>query len=256
MSTDYQTSGGYDPTTEGIIANNELPVFLVVDTSGSMSDPVTGVGGTKIGQVNEGARRVLEFLKNDLNDPKTKPMFACLKFASSAEWVNQQNPYDEPVKFVWQDVVASGGTSFGEACKKLREVLTTKDKQGWLAGRKSCLKPVIVVMSDGQSGSYSTELKTLKERGWYEKAIKFGIAIGSDADKQMLIDFTGNSEYVYDTDQFSNTSLAEIIKIIVQQSSVVSTLATADNKDAQANAAQNITDTLLNGPPGLGDETP
>ena len=94
-----------------------------------------------------------------------------------------------------------------------------------------------------------------KKRGWFGKALKFGIAIGSDADKKMLIDFTGNPEYVYDSDQFANKSLADIIKIIVQQSSVVSVTSSSDDDDAQDNAALVITDTL-NGVPGLGEEQP
>ena len=250
MQNDIQANGGYDPTTEGILQNNELPIFLVVDYSYSMAIPKT-----KIGQVNEGARRVLDFLKNDLDDPKTKPMFACLKFSDSAEWVNKQNPYAEADSFVWQDIDADAGTHFGAACVELRKVLVPKNEGGWLAGRKSCLKPVIVVMSDGQSAPYTNELNELKKRGWFGKSMKFGIAIGSDADKQMLIDFTGNPEYVYDTDQFASKSLADIIKIIVQQSSVISVTTDTDDNDAQDNAAQNIRDTL-NGAPGLGEEQP
>jgi len=244
--------GGYDPTEMGADQTMVLPVILVVDASGSMNQPPT-----KIGQVNDGARRVLDYLKNDFNDPKTKPMFACLKFSSKSEWVNPNNPYDEPSKFKWQDINTAGSTNFAHACEVLNTVLTTKDNGGWITGRKNCLKPVIIVMSDGGSThEYDNDLAILKKRGWFDKAFKFGIAIGATANKAMLTAFTGKEKYVLDTDNFNDTSLAEIIKIIVQESSVVSSLDTDRGKDEHDEVAEMIEDIALNGPPGLGEETP
>ena len=245
-----QKSGGYDPTgNEEILTNFELPIMLVVDNSYSME-------GDPIGQVNDGARRVLEFLQNDLNDSKTQPKFACLAFSDEAIWINGQNPYIDAKSYVWHDINVVAGTKFGKACEELHKILLPKNEGGWLAGRKNCLKPVIIVMSDGQSEEYKSKLDVLKKRGWYKKAIKFGIAIGSHADKNMLVNFTGNPEYVYDTDHFKNR-ISDIIKIIVQQSSVVSTTVDTDDDDANKIAAQNIS-ANLNGAPGLGsgDEQP
>jgi len=232
-----EPAGGNTTQIPGIVATNELPVILVIDTSGSMAEPPS-----KIGAVNEGVRKVLEYLTDDLvrSDPKVKPMFACLEFESGANWIFQ---YQEAKDLAWTDQDAKGGTDFGDACMKLHTFLTTKEKGGSLPGRKGVLKPIIIVMSDGQSEPYLAELEKLKERGWYSHALKFGIAIGNDADKQMLLAFTGKSESIYTTDNYAS-NLSRLLRIVVQTASVVSMTDPNTTSQSQGgNATNNITST-------------
>ena len=57
--------------------------------------------------------------------------------------------------------------------------------------------PAIFLMSDGEpTDNYKHGLDILKQNNWFKKAIKVAIAIGEDANKQVLADFTGNSEAV------------------------------------------------------------
>jgi uncharacterized protein YegL len=46
------------------------------------------------------------------------------------------------------------------------------------------------------SDEYQSALVSLKENKWFNVAIKAAIAIGDDANKQVLTEFTGNSELV------------------------------------------------------------
>ena len=57
--------------------------------------------------------------------------------------------------------------------------------------------PAIFLLSDGEpTDNYKRGLKKLKENNWFKKAIKVAVAIGDDANKTVLADFTGNIEAV------------------------------------------------------------
>jgi uncharacterized protein YegL len=57
--------------------------------------------------------------------------------------------------------------------------------------------PAIFLMSDGEpTDNYKHGLEKLKQNNWFKKAIKVAVAIGEDANKTVLADFTGNIEAV------------------------------------------------------------
>ena len=57
------------------------------------------------------------------------------------------------------------------------------------------LPPVLVLVSDGQpTDDFEAGLKTLMEQPWGKKAIRIGIAIGTDADLNVLQKFIGHPE--------------------------------------------------------------
>jgi uncharacterized protein YegL len=57
--------------------------------------------------------------------------------------------------------------------------------------------PAIFLMSDGEpTDNYKHGLEKLKQNNWFKKAIKVAVAIGDDANKTVLADFTGNIEAV------------------------------------------------------------
>lgn len=57
--------------------------------------------------------------------------------------------------------------------------------------------PAIFLMSDGEpTDNYKHGLEKLKQNNWFKKAIKVAVAIGDDANKTVLADFTGNMEAV------------------------------------------------------------
>ena len=57
--------------------------------------------------------------------------------------------------------------------------------------------PAIFLLSDGEpTDNYKHGLEKLKQNNWFKKAIKVAVAIGEDANKTVLADFTGNVESV------------------------------------------------------------
>ena len=57
--------------------------------------------------------------------------------------------------------------------------------------------PAIFLLSDGgPTDDYKKGLGKLKENNWFKKAIKVAIAIGEDANTDVLAEFTGNIESV------------------------------------------------------------
>jgi uncharacterized protein YegL len=57
------------------------------------------------------------------------------------------------------------------------------------------LPPVLVMLTDGQpTDDFNTGLKTLMGQPWGMKAVRVAIAIGEDADMEVLQKFIGNPE--------------------------------------------------------------
>lgn len=83
------------------------------------------------------------------------------------------------------------------------------------------LPPVIVLLSDGfPTDEYKKSLEKLKKLPWFRKAVKIAISIGKDADDEVLVEFTGNSELVLQAN--NATALARMIKWASTTASMVS----------------------------------
>jgi uncharacterized protein YegL len=168
------------------VPRRSMVLFFVVDTSGSMS-------GAKIGTVNTAIENVLPELK-DISEGNADAQIkiAALRFSSGAEWI-----YDAPIEaetFRWNYVDAGGVTDLGAACEKLNEKLSRK---AFMSDVTGSFAPAIFLMSDGEpTDNYQRGLDKLKNNNWFKKAIKVALAIGNDANKRVLEEFTGNSEAV------------------------------------------------------------
>ena len=78
--------------------------------------------------------------------------------------------------------------------------------------------PVILLFSDGgPTDNWEKELKQLKLNNWFKHAIKIAIAIGDDADKAVLAEFTGTIESVITVND-KHTLKALIRKVSVRAS--------------------------------------
>ena len=168
---------------EGIV-KRQMVLFFVIDTSGSMM-------GTKIGAVNTAIREVLPELK-DAGGSDVDLKVACLTFSSGCQWM-----YPTPIaseSFQWNNVEADGVTDLGAACRELSEKLS---KNGFLKAPSGSVAPAIFLMSDGEpTDDFESGLNLLKQNNWFKYAIKVAVAIGDDANKDVLAKFTGNIEAV------------------------------------------------------------
>ena len=168
---------------EGIV-KRQMVLFFIVDTSGSME-------GTKIGAVNTAIREVLPELRG-IGGSDVDLKIACLKFSSGCSWMH---PSPVPVEnFQWNNLTANGVTDFGVACKELSDKMS-KDK--FLSAPSASVAPAIFLMSDGEpTDDYKSGLAALQQNSWYKYAIKVAVAIGDDANVDVLKEFTGNIEAV------------------------------------------------------------
>lgn len=220
----------------GLLDNESIPrrkmtLFFMIDKSGSMF-------GNKIGSVNDAIENVLPMI-GEISDenPDAEINVAALEFSTATRWL-----YSEPKEakdFIWQQVTAEGLTSLGLACKELNSKLSRNG--GFMSSPSGCYAPAIILLSDGgPTDNFEDGLSVLKQNSWFKNAIKVAIAIGDDADKDVLAQFTGNSEAVITVHTLD--ALKAMIRIIAITSSQIgskSTSATDATKQEQVVAAVN-----------------
>lgn len=176
--------GLYDEVIE--VPRRTMVLFFLVDTSGSMK-------GAKIGTVNAAIEEVIPELQ-DISEANADAQIkvAALTFSTGARWVN--NMPVEAENFRWNYLDAFGLTDLGEACVQLNEKLSRNE---FMSDATGSFAPAIFLLSDGDpTDNYKRGLEKLKENNWFKKAIKVAVAIGEDANEDVLADFTGNRESV------------------------------------------------------------
>lgn len=161
-----------------------LTVFFLIDTSGSMS-------GGKISSLNVAIRDTLPMLEQiSSENTDTEIKIAALQFASGCDWMY---PRPLPVEdFEWNDLEASGLTSLGAAYQELLKKLS--QTSGFMQEANASCAPVMILFSDGvPTDDAKHGLEHLKENNWYNAAIKIAVAIGDDANKDVLKEFVNNN---------------------------------------------------------------
>lgn len=166
----------------GKLETRPLQFIWICDCSGSMS-----VDG-KIQALNNAIRQTLPLMQKAAEEnPNVTAFVRVLKFSDGAQWlISQPTPVED---FQWQDLNAEGVTDMGKALSMVAEQLKIPP----MTDRE--FPPVLVMISDGQpTDDFSSGLKKLMEQPWGKKAVRVAIAIGQDADYEILQKFIGNSE--------------------------------------------------------------
>ena len=165
----------------GELAARPLHFIWIADCSGSMA-------GEKIKSLNFAIHESIKPMQDVANEnPNALVLVRALKFSSGAQWhVSQPTPIAD---FKWQDLSADGLTDMGKALTMLAEQL----KMPPMTDR--ALPPVLVLISDGQpTDDFNKGLNALMAEPWGKKAVRIAIAIGEDADHEILQTFIGHSE--------------------------------------------------------------
>ena len=187
----------------------QLLVVTIVDASESM------VENGNIDKVNEAMREVAPQLVAAEWDNNVEILFAPLVFNNGARWVGlsaDAGP-SRPEKFVWEDVTAEGGSDLASAYDLLASKLTTKEKGGWMDGRRG-LRPIIFLISNGNvNPGWEESFNDLGAKGWFIYSIKYAIAV-EGASMPVLEKFTWTRETIYDIETL-RTNLADLVKVIV-----------------------------------------
>ncbi|MDR0601468.1 MAG: VWA domain-containing protein [Treponema sp.] len=209
------------------IPRRTMVLFFVIDASGSMD-------GQKIGAVNTAIEEVIPALK-ELSDENAdaRIKIAVLEFSSGARWITANGPV-EADQFYWNYLDAGGVTDLGAACKALNEKLSTR---AFMQEATGSFAPAIFLMSDGEpTDDWQGGLDLLKQNKWFKAGVKVAIAIGDDANKEILKAFTGTMEAVLET--HSAAMLKKMIKFVSVRASQV------------ASKSSNVSDS----PADMGDE--
>jgi uncharacterized protein YegL len=157
-----------------------LPVILLADISGSM-----GVDG-KIQALNHAVHEMIEAFQDE-SDLRAQIHVSVITFGGQAR---THLPLGPASAASWSDLGASGGTPMGAAFELARELVEDRAR---IPGR--AYRPTLVLVSDGQpTDSWEQPLEALlgSERGG--KAFRMALAIGADADHDVLQAFLADPE--------------------------------------------------------------
>lgn len=164
------------------LATRPLHFIWLCDCSGSM-----GASG-KIQSLNTAIREVIPHMQKAAEEnPNADVLVRALKFSDGAQW-----HISTPTKvkdFKWVDLSSDGQTDMGAALRKVAEQLKIPPMSD------RALPPVLVLISDGQpTDDFVGGMGELEKLPWGKKAVRIAIAIGDDADEDVLQKFVGNNE--------------------------------------------------------------
>ena len=189
------------------IAKKSMVLFFLIDCSGSM-------GGSKIGTVNSVMEELIPEIRG-IGGADADIKLAVLKFSGGSEWM-----YDEPVsidEFEWQPIDAENVTDLGSAFSSLNGKLSRNE---FMKSPSLSFAPVMILMSDGYpTDNFEKGLAELQQNKWYSAGIKAAVAIGEEADLDILARFTGNPHSVVTA--HNGEALAKLIKFVAVTSSQI-----------------------------------
>ena len=165
----------------GPIASRPLHFIWILDCSGSMA-------GEKIQQLNFAIREALPGMRDTATEnPNANVLVRAVTFSTGARWhVGTPTPVAD---FKWTDVTPGGVTDMGTALALVAEQLKIPPMTD------RALPPVLVLISDGgATDDFSAGLKALISQPWGKKAVRLAIAVGQNADHDVLTRFIGTGE--------------------------------------------------------------
>jgi len=164
------------------VSKRPLHFIWIADCSSSMR-------GEKIASLNTAIRDVIPAIRKVAEDnPNAEIFMRAVKFHSRAEWhIEEPTPVED---FQWIDLKAEGLTAMGEALRLVADALSV-EKLGTRG-----FPPVLVLISDGQpTDDFEGGLQELLNTPWGKKSVRLAIAIGEDADQEVLKKFLSHPEY-------------------------------------------------------------
>ena len=208
---------------EGIVVK-ELHIFYLLDVSGSMQ-------GTAIAQLNQGIRSTMDALRQKLGDSTDSHLsISIMRFSTEAAWITgtPESHFSEYIEdFVdIPDLEAGGMTYLGRALRLLESGLSRNSMLYSPTGNR---RPIIIIMTDGlPNDDWQSAMKSIQKNRWFQQSTKIGIALGDQADENMLAELVGSREGVMRV-----TDISLFAQMLVNVS-VTSSLANSNSIIAEA----------------------
>jgi len=167
----------------GQISKRTSKVIFVCDTSGSMLE------NGKIAELNSCLRESIPHIQKIADEATNAEIqISIMGFNNVPKWEEQNKPIKE---FTWKDMKANpdGETNIGAAFDLLALEMNspTMPERGY--------PPLVVVVTDGlATDNYTVGLQAFLQSKWGAKSVRYGIAIGKDADVSCLTKFINNAE--------------------------------------------------------------
>lgn len=191
-----------------------LPVYLLLDTSGSMT-------GEPIEAVKNGVQMMLHSLRQNPQAIETAYV-SIITFDSEAK---QIVPLTDLASFQMVDIKASGTTSLGAALSLLADKLRTEITKTTL-DQKGDWKPMTFIMTDGvPTDEWQSGFAKLKS---VNKGLIVGCAVGTGADDKILKQIT---ESVIRLDNADSESISKFFQWVTDSISTTSTKVEESGKE-------------------------
>jgi uncharacterized protein YegL len=161
------------------LSNRPLHFIYICDCSGSMA------AQGKMQALNQAIRQSLPGMAEVARqNPEARVLVRAVRFADRAHWhLETPTPVEQ---LQWVDLQAGGITAMGEALELVAGVLQSPPME------ERALPPVLVLISDGQpTDDFEAGLAALMRQPWAQKAVRLAIAMGHDADLEVLQQFIG-----------------------------------------------------------------
>lgn len=224
----------FDPTKFKAPKAKKLPVILLLDVSSSMY-------GEKIDSLYDSVTDMLQAFSEAHVREKMIDV-AIITFGNEVLLHTPYTPVDDLRKAGVNPFVADGLTPLGTALKMAKEMIEDK-----ATTPSHIYRPAVVLVSDGQPDrGWQQPLDDFIRDGRSAKCQRFSIAIGSDANKDVLRRFCGGDDTLFYAehasdivDAFSQISMSVSTRAVSSNPNEVATLS---NTSFDSNAAQDEDD--------------
>jgi uncharacterized protein YegL len=191
-----------------------LPVYLLLDTSGSMS-------GEPIEAVKNGVQVMISSLRQNPQAIETA-FISVITFDSVAQ---QIIPLTDLASFQMVDIKATGVTALGDALKLVSNKIDNEVAKTTME-QKGDWKPLVFIMTDGiPTDDWQSGLNEFKQR---KTAFTVACAAGNGADTSILKQITTN---VVSLDTADSASIGKFFQWVTASIGVSSTKVEDNGKD-------------------------
>ncbi len=159
--------------------------YFIVDASDNMK-------GEKIASVNTAIQSLVPYLIDNMSEDNLEMYVRTLAYSDTQQWLD-----DSPTKIVdysWDEIITSGNTSTKDMLSELISEFCR-----FKIWKKNILLIPVLFSGSTSNDNYGKALKELTNIPIFRRGIKVGVAVGPNANIDLLNQFTGNKELVFST---------------------------------------------------------